>query len=84
MTTMVIMFIKKTLRFTCILIVPTLKSRRRNICDNLFVVNLTMNEDKYNKEEVCDKCVYDVKKCHDSLWLHECINDVWEAGVQDD
>ena len=58
--------------------------KRRNIRDNLFVVNAIMNEAKEQNEEACDICVYDVKKCHDTLWLHECINDLWEAGVQDD
>ena len=58
--------------------------KRRNIRDNLFVVNAIMNESKELNEEACDICVYDVKKCHDSLWLHECINDLWEAGVTND
>ena len=58
--------------------------KRRNMCDNIFVVNPILNEAKQNTEEACDICVYDVKKCHDSLWLQECINDLSEAGVQDD
>ena len=48
------------------------------------MVNAILNESKEKNEDAYDICVYDVKKCHDSLWLHECINDLWEAGVQDD
>ena len=58
--------------------------KRRNIRDNLFVVNAIANEAKQQPEEACDICVYDVKKCHDTLWLHECINHLWEAGIKDD
>ena len=56
--------------------------KRRNIQDNLFVINAISNESKHKNEEACDLCVYDVKKCFDSLSLHECINDLWDAGIQ--
>ena len=58
--------------------------KRQNMCDNLNVVNANMMEANKQSFEACDNSVYDVKKCHDSLWLHECINDLWEAGVKDD
>ena len=59
--------------------------KRRNIRDNLFVINAITNEAKQKKtKKACDVCVYDIRKCHDSLWLHECINDLWDAGIQDD
>ena len=58
--------------------------KRRNIKDNLFVINAVSNEARLKTNEACDICVYDVKKCHHTLWLHECINDLWEAGIQDD
>ena len=48
------------------------------------MINAICNEDKFKNNEACDICVYDVKKCHDTLWLEECINDLWEAGIQDD
>ena len=25
-----------------------------------------------------------MKKCHNTIWLHECINDLWDAGIKDD
>ena len=31
-----------------------------------------------------DVDIYDVKKCFDSLWVEECINDLFEAGLQND
>ena len=58
--------------------------KRRNIRDNLFVINTISNKAKVKTNEACDICVYDVKKCHDTLWLHECITELWEAGIQDD
>ena len=27
---------------------------------------------------------YDIEKCFDSLWLQDCINSLWDNGVQDD
>ena len=56
----------------------------RNIRDNLFVVNAITNEAKQKNAHPCDACTYDVRKCFDNLWLHECINDMWEAGIQND
>ena len=58
--------------------------KRRNIRDNLFVINVISNEAKCKSNQPCDICVYDVRKCYDTLWLQECINDLWEAGFQDD
>ena len=28
--------------------------------------------------------MYDVRKCFDTLWLDECINNLYEAGIQGD
>ena len=36
--------------------------KRRNVRENLFVINAEMNEAKLNKTEAVDKDVYDVKK----------------------
>ena len=57
--------------------------RRRNVRDNLFVINAIMNESKQNKEPT-DIDVYDVEKCFDNLWLHESINDLYEEGRKND
>ena len=31
-----------------------------------------------------DKISYDVQKCFDSLWLSECVNDLYETGLKND
>ena len=31
-----------------------------------------------------DVQVFDVEKCFDALWLQECINDIFEAGLNND
>ena len=43
-----------------------------------------MNSSKKGIDSPCDICVYDVKKCFDTLWLSECINDLFEAGLTND
>ena len=56
----------------------------RNIRDNLFVVNAILNSVKRGNEEPVDVCAYDAEKCFDSLWTHECINDLYESGLRND
>ena len=31
-----------------------------------------------------DICIYDYKQCFDSLWLAECLNDLYSGGLKDD
>ena len=28
--------------------------------------------------------MYDSRQCFDTLWLQECVNDLYDAGIQDD
>ena len=56
----------------------------RNIRDNIFVLNAVMNSIKKGKEDPVDIQVFDIEKCFDALWLQECINDIYEAGLQND
>ena len=35
-------------------------------------------------EEPVDIQVFDVEKCFDSLWVEECINDIYETGLVND
>ena len=51
----------------------------RNIRDNFFVLNAILNSVKKQGEKAI---VYDIEKCFDSLWLHEVINSLYEAGLQ--
>ena len=34
--------------------------------------------------EPVDIDVYDVYKCFDSMWLSECVNDLYDAGIRND
>ena len=56
--------------------------RNRNIRDNLFIVYGVIN---YVIEEGLDvdMTLYDLAKCFDSMWYRETMNDLWDAGVQD-
>ena len=58
--------------------------RGRNIRDNILVINAIINSVKKKSEEPLDIQVYDVEKCFDSLWLHEVILCLYEAGMKND
>ena len=58
--------------------------KHRNVRDNLFVINAVMNEAKQKPEVSLDLNVYDAFKCFDSMWLKECINDLYESGLKND
>ena len=58
--------------------------KNRNICDNIFVNCAIMNSIVKGSEEPVDCQLYDIEKCFDSLWLHETINDLYEAGLTND
>ena len=58
--------------------------KQRNIRDNIFVINAIMNSIRTGNEEPVDFQVYDVEKCFDTLWLHEVVNCLFEAGLQND
>ena len=56
----------------------------RNIRDNIFVLSAITNSVQSKKQSAVDVQVLDVEKCFDSLWLHECINDLYDAGFVSD
>ena len=56
----------------------------RNIRDNIFVLNAVTNSVIKGEEEAVDIQVVDVEKCFDTLWVQECINDLFEAGLDND
>ena len=58
--------------------------KKRNIRDNIFVVNAITNSVINGNEDPIDVQVFDVEKCFDSLWLQECINDLYDAGLNND
>ena len=56
----------------------------RNIRDNVFVLNAVMNSIINGKEEAVDVSIFDVDKCFDAMWVEECINDLYDAGFNND
>ena len=55
--------------------------KERNIRDNLFVVNGVINAVINGDDDPIDVELFDVKKCFDTLWMKECLNDLYEAGL---
>ena len=55
--------------------------KKRNIRDNLFVVNGVINAVIEKDANPVDIELFDISKCFDSLWLKECLNDLYEAGI---
>ena len=58
--------------------------KSRNVRDNVFVLNAITNSVINGNEKPIDIQVFDVEKCFDSLWLKECINDLFESGLKND
>ena len=58
--------------------------KNRNIRDNIFVLNAIVNSVKKETDNGIDCQIYDIEKCFDALWLHEVINSLFEAGLQND
>ena len=56
----------------------------KNIRNHLFVINGVINDVVNKKEESVDIQILDYKQCFDTLWLEESLNDLWEAGLNDD
>ena len=55
-----------------------------NIRNHLFVMYSVINSVKNKECAPIDIHLYDLWKCFDTLWLEECCNDLYEAGVIDD
>ena len=47
-------------------------------------MNAIMNASKRGADEACNISVYEVRKCFDNLWLSECINEIYAAGLNND
>ena len=58
--------------------------RDRNIRDNIFVLNAISNSVINSKKDDIDIQIFDIEKCFDALWAQECINDLFDAGLQND
>ena len=59
--------------------------KRKNIRNHNFVINGIIHDVLSSKRKrSIDIQILDYKQCFDSMWLQETINDLYEAGVQDD
>ena len=58
--------------------------KNRNIRDNIFVLNAITNSVVNGNESPIDIQMFDIYKCFDSLWVEECVNDIFEAGLDND
>ena len=56
----------------------------RNVRDNIFTLNAITNSVINGKEDPIDIQLFDIEKCFDSLWVEECVNDLYESGLQND
>ena len=41
-----------------------------------------MSDAVNNTKEALDISIYYAEKCFDSLWLEECVNDIYESGLE--
>ena len=57
---------------------------KRGIRDHLFVIYSIIHSVKRKEGNPIDIQMIDIRKCFDTLWLEECINNLFEAGIQDD
>ena len=57
--------------------------KKKNIRNHIFILNGIINEALQKKSEPVDIVIVDYKQCFDSLWLEECMNDLYEAGITD-
>ena len=59
--------------------------RGKNIRNHIWIVNGIISDVLSTKSrKPIDIQIFDYKQCFDSLWLRECMNDVFEAGLNDD
>ena len=59
--------------------------KRKNIRNHIFVVNSILHDVmSSSSKDPIDIMVFDYKQMFDSECLYECLNDVYEAGVDDD
>ena len=58
--------------------------KEKNIRSHIWVLNSVMHDVMSSvKKKPVDLQVLDFKQCFDALWLEECLNDLFEGGVDD-
>ena len=57
----------------------------KNVRNHIWMVNGIIADVLSSKsKKPVDIQIYDYKQCFDSLWLKECMNDLYSAGMNDD
>ena len=56
-----------------------------NVRNHIWIVNgIICDVLSTKKKNPIDIQIFDYKQCFDSLWLQECLNDLYDSGVKDD
>ena len=59
--------------------------KNKNIRNHIWIVNGIITDVLSSKtKKSIDIQIYDYKHCFDSLWIQECMNDLYKAGLNDD
>ena len=59
--------------------------KSKNIRNHIWIVNGIISDVLSSKKNIpIDIGIYDYRQCFDSLWLKECMNDLYTAGLDDD
>ena len=59
--------------------------KRKSVRNHIFILNGIIQDVLYSKtKKSVDVQIFDYRQCFDSLWLKECLNDLYDSGVQDD
>jgi hypothetical protein len=59
--------------------------KAKNIRNHVWVLNSIISDTlSTKKKRPIDIQIYDYKQCFDSLWLEECLNDMYSGGLKDD
>ena len=58
--------------------------KKKSIRNHIFILNGIMNEALQKKNAPVDIVIGDYRQCFDSLWLEDCTNDLFDAGIKDD
>ena len=57
----------------------------RSVRNHIWVLNAVICDILSKKSKTpIDLQIFDYKECFDSLWLEECLNDLYNGGIQDD
>ena len=51
--------------------------KRKNIRNHIFLINGVINDIIQKKKNCVDIQILDYRQCFDSMWLDECVNDLY-------